>query len=356
MKKMLFAIICLACFSCSNNKYELNGMLTAPDSTTIYLIDLGCKDTIGITAIKENKFFFSGKVEEPVYAYVGYAKRRIHFILEPGCVTVNLDEWAASGTPMVDMYTAFQDEYYGYDALRNGERKELMAQKENISLKEFNARWEEVNEKYRMKKANLADSVAGANMDNILGALVMEDLASVDNGKFLARYEECSDKVKNFKSVADSHKIITLQNNTAEGKMFTDYTIEGGNIDGTDVKLSDYVGKGKYVLLDHWASWCGPCKAEIPNLKRAYELFKEKNFEMVSIAVSDKREDTMRELEKHDMPWPQIVNAQGIPKDIYGVKYIPHLILFAPDGTILKRGLRGEQIITAVSEILSEDK
>ena len=137
--------------------------------------------------------------------------------------------------------------------------------------------------------------------------------------------------------------------------MFTDYTIKGGNIDGSDVKLSDYVGKGKYVLLDHWASWCGPCKAEMPNLKRAYEAFKDKNVQIVGIAVSDKREDTMRELEKLNLPWPQIVDAQGTPKEVYGVKYIPHLILFAPDGTILKRGLRGEQILTVISEILSAE-
>ena len=90
-------------------------------------------------------------------------------------------------------------------------------------------------------------------------------------------------------------------------------------------------------------------------MKRAYEAFKDKNVQIVGIAVSDKREDTMRELEKLNLPWPQIVDAQGTPKEVYGVKYIPHLILFAPDGTILKRGLRGEQILTVISEILSAE-
>ena len=355
MKKWLFVIICFACISCSNKGYEISGIFTTPDDTKIYLIDLGCNDTLGVTATKDNKFTFTGELEEPVFAYVGYGKKRVRFMLEPGKVTVDIDERVAYGTPGLDMYNTYEDRYYAFNADRNAERKELTAKKETMSLKEFNEQLEGLNKKYLAKQAALADSVVASNMDNLLGALVMVDLANVDIEKFLTRYQECSEKVRNFKDVNDAHRFITLQQNTAEGKMFTDYTIKGGNIDGTDVKLSDYVGKGKYVLLDHWASWCGPCKAEMPHLKKAYETFKGKNLQIVGIAVSDKREDTMRELEKLQLPWSQIVDAQGTPKNIYGVKYIPHLILFGPDGTILKRGLRGEQIITVISEILDAE-
>ena len=135
--------------------------------------------------------------------------------------------------------------------------------------------------------------------------------------------------------------------------MFTDYTVVGGSPDGSDVKLSDYVGRGKYILLDHWASWCGPCKAEMPYIKKTWEAFAGDRFDVVSIAVSDKRADTEAALAKLDMPWRQILDAQKIPQKIYGVSAIPHLILFAPDGTILKRGLRGEEIYAAVEEALA---
>ena len=122
--------------------------------------------------------------------------------------------------------------------------------------------------------------------------------------------------------------------------------------DGVTVRLSDYVGKGKYILLDHWASWCGPCKAEIPAIRKAYDAFKGDRFDVVSIACSDKREDTVKALSELDMPWNQILDAQKIPVELYGVATIPHLILFAPDGTILKRGLRGEQIYSTLQELL----
>ena len=325
MKRILFWLVLTAALvSCGKTAYTIDGIFTTDDGTEVYLIDLDRGDTLAVTSVQNGRFSFTGDVKEPCFVYVGREKTRVSLILEPGIVTADIDERTTGGTPMVDAYNAFHKRFYAY------------------------------KRDQRAEKAALTDSVVKANPDNLLGAVALEDLAHADTSAFLALYRQTvTDRVRDFYLVRKAFESIELQNQTAPGRMFTDYTVVGGNPDGTDVKLSDYVGQGKYILLDHWASWCGPCKAEMPYIKKTWEAFAGDRFDVVSVAVSDKRDDTVAALAQLDMPWRQLLDAQKIPSALYGVNAIPHLILFAPDGTILKRGLRGDQIYETVSEILS---
>ena len=139
---------------------------------------------------------------------------------------------------------------------------------------------------------------------------------------------------------------------TEEGAKFLDFTIEDS--DGQSVSFSDYVGRGKYVLVDFWASWCGPCKREIPNIRDAYQKYGPKGLEVLSVAVWDKPEDTKAAATEHGVVWSQIINAQQIPTDLYGIRGIPQIMLFGPDGTILKRDLRGEGIDAELAKYFAE--
>ena len=320
---LLFLLIACSCLGCTGGHYTVNGIFTADDGTEVCLIDLESADTLGVTTVRDGGFSFSGKVKEPVFVYVGRERQRVRFILEPGTVTADIDQRTEYGTPMVDAYNDFHKRFYGYDRSQ------------------------------REEKAACADSVVGANRDNLVGALALEDLAYVDTARFMACHALLSPEMQGFSLVRNAFEAIRIQTLTAPGHPFTDYEVKGGNPDGSDVKLSDYVGRGKYILLDHWASWCGPCKAEMPMLKKTWEAFHGERFDVVSIAVSDKREDTLDALSKLDMPWIQILDGGKIPQNLYGISAIPHLILFAPDGTIVKRGMRGEQIYQTVSEILA---
>ena len=115
-----------------------------------------------------------------------------------------------------------------------------------------------------------------------------------------------------------------------------------------------YVGKGKYVWVDFWASWCGPCRAEIPNIKELYDKYHSKGLDVLGVAVWDKVEDTQKAIKELGIVWPQIINAQQIPTELYGIQGIPHIILFAPDGTIVARDLREEAMKEKVAEVMKK--
>jgi thiol-disulfide isomerase/thioredoxin len=307
--------------SCNQRHYRIDGIFTTDDGTPVWLVDINAQDTLAETAVNDNSFHFEGKVKEPFYAYVGNGKQRVHCILEPGIIKADIDGRIASGTPMEDAYMAFHRRFYGYGR----DQKE--------------------------EKTALADSVVLSNRDNLVGALALEDLSYVNPERFLELYNQLPEKNQAFYLVQSALESIQIQQRTAPGQPFTDYFIAGGNPDGSDVRLSDYVGRGKYILLDHWASWCVPCKGEIPYIRKTWEAFHGERFDVVSIAVSDRREDTEKALRELDMPWNQILDGQRIPLELYGVSAIPHLILFGPDGTILRRGLRGDGIYDAVAEL-----
>ena len=159
--------------------------------------------------------------------------------------------------------------------------------------------------------------------------------------------------VKNDKSISKIYDNKKAFKATAEGSAFVDF--EGKTPDGKAVKLSDYVGQGKWTLVDFWASWCGPCMREIPNIKTIYETYASKGLTVLGVAVWDgDNSKSLARMTEKEMFWSQIFCGEDTtPTDSYGILGIPHIILFAPDGTIYKRDLRGEEMINTVEEVMS---
>ena len=140
---------------------------------------------------------------------------------------------------------------------------------------------------------------------------------------------------------------------TSAGTMFVDMESE---VDGNTCRLSDYVGKGRYVLADFWQSTCAPCLTQIPMMKSIYQRYNERGLTVLGIAVSEDAEKSRRAIKKHSITYPQLLNTLDQSFDTYGIQAIPYSILFAPDGIILARGLRGEELEKKLEEIFPNNK
>jgi thiol-disulfide isomerase/thioredoxin len=141
-----------------------------------------------------------------------------------------------------------------------------------------------------------------------------------------------------YKQVADE---VNQARRTAGGARFVDFTLK--DVDGNPVKLSDHAGKGRYVLLEFWASWCGPCRAEIPHLKEVYELYHPADFDVIGISLDTDKANWLKAIEDEQMPWVQLLagrTSKELP-DAYGIVGIPTCVLVDPDGTIVDRNMYG---------------
>ncbi len=191
------------------------------------------------------------------------------------------------------------------------------------------------------------------NRSNNIAVLALRNIYSeLENQELIDLAATLADSIQANPVVAKIVKAAEQGIKTEEGKMFVDFTIEDS--DGKTVSFSDYVGQGKYVLVDFWASWCGPCKREIPNIRKAYETYSPLGLTVLSVAVWDKPEDTKDAAAEHGVVWNQIINAGTVPTELYGIQGIPQIMLFGPDGTILKRNLRGEGIFVELDKYFSK--
>ena len=205
-------------------------------------------------------------------------------------------------------------------------------------------------------KKNTDNDVAVQALLNLRG-LIEDDQVDAIISKMTPEMLE-NEKVAYMKQGLDARKA------TSEGNMFVDFTVE--HVYGYDrsmdpqplkkeVKFSEFVGKGTYVLVDFWSPWCGPCRREVPNIKTVYEQYKDQGLEVLSLAVWERQPQshTIETAGELGMDWLHINNCGKVPTDIYGVEGIPHLMLIGPDGTILKRGFHGlEGIQAAVAEFI----
>lgn len=335
----LAAATLLAACSAAAAGDEYNVTVTLPPSangTTAFIVDYDNGAKLDSVMVENGKALFTGKIDKPVLARVVVDGNRFgNFILESGNLSIGRNTPVKGGA----MNAALEKAMGGAEAFQA--RANAIPQDST-----FQAKMEKLSGEYNA----YMDSVIKANAENPIGYLFFLQQAYEYD---LPTLKEALEKYPSMKGYTRTAKLISAleqKEKTQPGNKFLDFTIKN---DSVSQSLSDYVGKGRYTLVDFWASWCGPCIRETKVLKQIREEFKDKNLDILGVAVWDEPEATAKAIERHQLPWPQIINAQSIPTDLYGISGIPCIILFGPDGTIISRDLQGDALIESVRNALA---
>ena len=165
----------------------------------------------------------------------------------------------------------------------------------------------------------------------------------------------CKQKAPANEPVADA--TVETAEPAAETKTtYTDISLPGPQ--GQTVKVSDYVGKNKLVLIDFWASWCGPCIGELPNVVKAYELYHDKGLEIVGVSLDKDKASWVQAIAQTGQKWPQMSDLKGWDCEgaaLYGIQSIPANVLINEQGEIVARDLRGDFLLKEVESRLAAE-
>lgn len=204
----------------------------------------------------------------------------------------------------------------------------------------------------KKRTAHTIDSLVTNYPDTYVAAIIINNVLTkqLEIGKVEELYANLTPRVKASSPGQKLQETIEIMKKAAVGSVAPDFTLK--TPDGKDVSLSDY--KGKYVLLDFWASWCGPCLREVPNVKKMYDKYHPMGFEILSVSLDDKKDNWTNAIEKYDLNWGHVSSLEGWKCPVvklYSVSGVPAMFLIDKDGKIVSSDLRGEKLMETVSAL-----
>ncbi len=319
----------------ANDTYKVTAQM--PDDfegQTAFLVNFDTGEKIDSVTVADGLAVFSGNINGSALARIIIDGNRAgNLVLEPG--EIKVEGRAVTGTPLNELNNTINNhlqEIYGrYEAAPADSTGDAIRQQ---VINEYNA---------------YLDSTLNTNIDNAIGYSLFLNKAYEMSLDEIESYIKAHPSLKSYTRV---NKLVEAARNkaaTQPGKKFVDFAVTNDSI---TQRFSDYVGKGKPVLVDFWASWCGPCIRETAVIKDLLKEYGPQGLEVLGVAVWDEPQNTLRAIEQHQLPWPQILNAQTIPTDIYGISGIPCIMLIGPDGTILSRDKQDDELRADVKALM----
>ncbi len=364
MKKLTYlaaAALLAACNSSGNNGYTVTGTVEgASDGDMVYLQKQDGRQLVRTDSarIENGTFTFTGTQDTAQCRYLTYSNGEdygltMDFFLENGKIDIRLtrDNDSATGTPNNDAYQEVRERV---NALTR-QTAALYATLADTTLTDGQreAKGKEIESLQEKITAAAKEGIA-KNIANPVGIhLLKQNYYYMDVDELEPLMPQIPAMYDTDERIAQIKANVKKMRATAAGQKFTDFEMQ--TPEGKAVKLSDYAGKGKLVLVDFWASWCGPCRREMPNLVSLYAKYKNKNFEIVGVSL-DRSGDAWKDaIGQLGISWPQMSDLKYWDCEgakLYAVSSIPHTVLLDKDGTILARGLSGEKLQEKLAEVI----
>ncbi len=374
MKQLLISLSTIALLtSCGDTKkggsFELTGTLTDTKGETIYLEKLTNPQPVLIdSAVIDDKGNFEFKNYTPKIGFYRLKTSPQNFAM---LVLDSADKVKVTGS-IKDLGNSYKVE--GSAETKLFLEYNTIAKKNKIQLDSLNQVFQTVVQEKKLNNKQV-DSLSNtfqtpyeaivAPYNIVLTKKITENatmysslmaIQGMDPEKFVDVYKALdkglSAKYPRDANVKMFHDIVDKMLATTQGQQAPE--IDLPSPDGTNIALSSF--KGKVVLIDFWASWCGPCRKEMPNVVKAYAKFKNKGFEIYGVSLDQDRDRWVEAIKKDGITWPQVSDLKQwdcLPAKQYGVQGIPYTVLLDKDGKIIGKNLRGEELEKAVENALA---